>query len=496
MVIKDENGNDVEKKYVAGNSSSTDLDLHGDRMDPSAIKTMADSLHYHIIKLNAEHDTSWQSELGDVTDLTVTDNNELYMEAELNAMSKSQDLWYALTTLNKKLGLSIGGYVKEYEMVKEESTDPETGEPEAKWVRHYKNIQLDHIAVTSSPANPKTWVGAIAKSIQEDSAMLAKKLELEERYAEEPEETKEPVKDSNKSVGSEEATLSSQKERNLKEVAKNIVKMVQSMEADLLLELTYSGLHILSENQVTLLSKLFNAERGTEMQKDISLEAEEALKADTETKPEGDVVETPATLENESKEEAPAAEAVAEEPVKAEEPAPAEEAPRAEEAPVTEVAEEKPAEEKPAEAEEESEESSGVEEGKTEEPAAPAESEAEKPAEEESAEKTEDKSITEGAELLKSIQDLTGKMTEVLKTNESLSKRIQELEAQPASRKTVELEKGVGDDDTQPTDVKSLKAEMEEKIAQTRKDYHGNPNLFAMVQKIRAEYSRKIQEQN
>lgn len=287
--------------------------------------------------------------------------------------------------------------------------------------------------------------------------------------------------------------------------------MIQSVEADLLLELTYSGLHILSESQVSMLSKLFT-ERGARMKKDISLEAEEAIKADTEAEPEGDAVETPATLENESEGDTPTQEGdkveepttPVEEPTKPAEEGGAEEAP-AEEAPadqpVEEPVEEKPAEPEPAEENpavegEESEESSGLEEGKVEEPTAPVEGETDKPVEPESADTTEDKSVAESAELLKSIQDLTGNMAEVLKTNEILAKRVQELENQPASRKTVEIEKGVGDDNTENVDAKSLKEEMDEKIAQVRKDNYGNPNLFAMVQKIRADYSKKIKEQN
>lgn len=170
-IIKDEDGNDKEVRYVEGVASTTDLDLHGDRMAPEAIKSMADSLKQHVINLNAEHDTSWQSELGGLEELNITDDYDLTIKAELNEMSKSHDLWYALTELNKKLGLSVGGYVKEYEMVKE-------GEGEdATWVRIFKDIELDHIAVTSRPANPKTWVDVIAKSLEEDE--LLKKIEVE-----------------------------------------------------------------------------------------------------------------------------------------------------------------------------------------------------------------------------------------------------------------------------------------------------------------------------
>ena len=127
-IKKSKDGKEKEVKYVEGIASSTDLDLHGDRMSPEAIKTMANSLKHHIINLNAEHDTSWQSELGDITKLDVSEDNKLLLEAKLNEMSKANDLWYAITDLNKKLGLSIGGYVKEYEMVKEGKGK------DAKWV--------------------------------------------------------------------------------------------------------------------------------------------------------------------------------------------------------------------------------------------------------------------------------------------------------------------------------------------------------------------------
>lgn len=529
-VVKDESGNDIEKKYVEGVASSTDLDLHGDRMDPSAIKTMADSLKFHIIRLNAEHDTSWQSELGDISKLDVSEDSRLLIEAELNDMSKSKDLWYAITELNKKLGLSIGGYVKEYEMVKEEFKNEESGEMETKWVRHYKNIELDHIAVTSSPANPKTWVGAIAKSIQEDSQILAKKLEAEEIVAEAEEvDTAKELE----AAKIKNDTMETKKEKQLRDIARNIVRAIQNLEADLLLELTYAGLNILSESQVKLLDSLL-IERNKSMDKNVSLEAEEAKKADTAAKPEGVTVETPATPENESKEEV----TPKEEPKEGEETeTPAE--------PAAPLAEEKPAEEKPVESEPtkepkkepetevksekaapkdgdacnlpdgskgtikggkcvadttKSEGSSGSEgedekkdEGEVETPSPEGKPEdAEKPSEEKPEDKTEDKSTEQSAELLKSIQNLTGQMTKILETNETLAKRVAELESQPATRKTIELEKGVGDDDGEVIDGKTLKQEMEEKIAQVRKDNYGNPNLFAMTQKIRAEYAKKI----
>ena len=108
-IVKDDSGDEKEVRYIEGVASSTDKDLHGDRMAPSAIESMAKSLKYHIINLNAEHDTSWRSEIGDITRLEVSDDQELMLEAQLNDMSNAKDLWYALTEQDKKLGLSIGG---------------------------------------------------------------------------------------------------------------------------------------------------------------------------------------------------------------------------------------------------------------------------------------------------------------------------------------------------------------------------------------------------
>jgi hypothetical protein len=174
-LVKDENGKEKEERFVVGIASNTEIDLHGDRMSPDAIKTMADSLNAHIINLNNGHDTGWSSELGVITRLEITDNYELLVEARLGEYSTANDLWIALTSKNKKLGLSIGGYVKTFEM--EQSEDG--------WIRVFKDVELDHIAVTQSPANPKTWLGAIAKSVtfnttQELEKAVIKELEKDE----------------------------------------------------------------------------------------------------------------------------------------------------------------------------------------------------------------------------------------------------------------------------------------------------------------------------
>lgn len=515
-IKKTKDGKDKEVKYVAGDSSSTDLDLHGDRMGSSAIKTMADSLRHHIIKLNAEHDTSWQSELGDVTQLTVTKDNKLFMEAELNDMSKAKDLWYAVTDLNKKLGLSIGGYVKEYEMVKEEYKDEESGDMETRWVRHYKNIQLDHIAVTSSPANPKTWVGTIAKSIEKDSKLLVKKLEAKEEKL---------IKKSKEDLREDK------KKETLKALARQLVRTVQNLEADLLLELTENALkYFVTDEQLLVLQKFMKSKNSLEAEKslkkdDVVVESEDKTTEkiatpDTESKEEvinskepkeGDKAETPTmpatekkaveekqveekTVKSESTEE-PKEESETE--VESEKVTPKDEDETESEGSSEDNSEDEKSEKEEKESEvktEEESEDEAEEESKDEE----SEDESKEESNEESEEKKpeepskEKKIENESVELLKTV---TKQIKEVLSVNDSLTKRIEELEKQPTGRKTVEaIDKTIGDDDKPVVNAKALKKEMDEKIADLRKNSSGDPSLFAKIQKLRADYSRKIQE--
>ena len=459
-IQKDDDGNEKEVRFVEGIASSTDKDLHGDKMAPSAIKTMAESLKLHVINLNSEHDTSWQSELGELIELDVTKENQLRIKARLNEMSKATDLWYALTDLNKKLGLSIGGFVKEYEMEKDEDGD------EPRWMRVYKDIELDHIAVTSRPANPKTWVSVISKSIEISEADLK---EVKKRVP---------------------ATYN--KEQTLKELAHKIVRSIQNMEADLLLELAITGLSFLNEEQLKLV------ERNLPMnKKDVSLEAEEAQKADAEVQPE-DKAETTAKPENESSEDKSevseeskdeAEEAEATDAEATEEKSAEKSEDKAEEADASSEEAETDTEETETE-KDESEDDSGEEEATDGE-----EDTEDADAEKSDEDKSEDKSDeAEEGQLLKTVHELSKSLKSMVEANTDLVKRIEELEAQPADRKTIAVKKSVGDDDSEEVDAKALKKERDEKIAELRKTHVNNPALFSMIQRTRSEYASKIQQ--
>jgi phage head maturation protease len=472
-IQKDEDGNEKEVRFVEGLASGTEKDLHGDKMAPSAIQSMADSLKLHVINLNDEHNTSWQSELGEITQLNVTEKDNLVIEAKLNEMSKANDLWYALTKNNKKLGLSIGGYVKEYEMEKDESGD------NPKWIRVYKDIELDHIAVTSRPAYPKAWVSVISKSME------ASEQELQKVNKRMPAELN--------------------KEQHLKELAHQIVRSIQDMEADLLLEMTMVGLSYLNEEQLSLV------ERNLPMsKKDVSLEAEEAKKAaDAEVQPEDEKAETSATPENESSEDESQVEGETKE--EAEEAdttdAKSEGEESTEKSEGDEASEEdasgdgdKAETEESTETEDKSGDDSGEEENDGEGDEETEDTDSEETEGDESEESEEDESeeksldAKENSQVLKMVTELQKSLKKMVDTNKTLVERIEELEGQPATRKTVEITKSVGDDDSEEVSAADLKKERDEKIADLRKNHANDPALFSKIQRVRADYASRIKE--
>lgn len=455
-VRKDGQGNEKEVRFVEGVASSTDKDLHGDRMDPSAIKSMADSLKFHQVPLNADHDTTWSAEIGPIVKLEADEKDNLILEAELSEMSKADDLWYALTTQKKKLGLSIGGYVKEYEMVKEETESDDSSEddePKTRWYRLYKDIDLDHVAVTSSPANPKTWVSAISKSIDKSQDELMIK-ELEEK---------------------------GDKTRSVKELARKIARKVQEIEADLLLEMTESVLLTLNTSQLEQVEKYLNTiERKMSMDKKVSLDAEEAkAKADAQADAQADEGkdETSATLDTESSD-------------KTSKDAPADtETPSSEDKDVTDdkVGDTSNKDGADASAEEGDEDDEIEESSDTESQDKDGEDEGD------SSTESTDKSKAE-EDLGQLIKSLTDNMKSLVESNETLAKRVEELEAEPAERKGISIDKKLGDDTSTDVDAETLKKAMEKEIAQARKDHANDPALFSLIQRIRAKYSLKARD--
>jgi len=75
----------TNKMIVEGLASTTEVDLTGERMAESAIKSMAAS--NLPLSFRSEHKSEWDSELGAVTSLTATTDHQLLMRAELSTWS-------------------------------------------------------------------------------------------------------------------------------------------------------------------------------------------------------------------------------------------------------------------------------------------------------------------------------------------------------------------------------------------------------------------------
>ena len=155
------------KFYLVGVASDNRIDKDNEIISENAIKEMAEEIKKGNVVLLPSHKADWDDEMGKVVDAKITPQNELQVICELDAENdKAQKLIKAVKS-GKKLGLSIGGTVKKAYQKFIDGIN--------KVVKVIDGIVLKHIAVTGRPANPRTWVDVIAKSIDEEVAKMVTK---------------------------------------------------------------------------------------------------------------------------------------------------------------------------------------------------------------------------------------------------------------------------------------------------------------------------------
>jgi phage head maturation protease len=143
----------TENYVLSGMASNANIDLTGERMADTALAAMARRLEANAVTINNEHGGAWDDNFGEVTKLWVTDSHELMMEAELEPDHYRTKTLIKALDKGKKLGLSIGGAVKEAAM--------EVFADLGRKVMAYKDIALFHAAITGTPAVADTWVTPI-----------------------------------------------------------------------------------------------------------------------------------------------------------------------------------------------------------------------------------------------------------------------------------------------------------------------------------------------
>ena len=140
--------------YVEGIASDTGLDLQKERISLQGQESMASWARKGVVVLGGEADhykIAFDDDLGKVIDGAVTENADFYIRSQLDQDNpRAVGLWKSLAN-GKQLGLSVFGKVTDF--------SNENGVPTI------DGVMLTRVMVTPSPANPRTWLESIAKSI-------------------------------------------------------------------------------------------------------------------------------------------------------------------------------------------------------------------------------------------------------------------------------------------------------------------------------------------
>lgn len=151
---KDEAGNEI--RFIRGVASDDQIDRQGERFSTRAVQRMVETAKQNLT-LFGDHNHSWENTLGHIVDAKF--NNGAFevicqLESE-EAQPKIKQLWAKLKS-KTRLAFSIGGRVLK---VIAEEVNGQT-------VRVLDDLELLEISVVGIPANPRTWLEAIVKSLE------------------------------------------------------------------------------------------------------------------------------------------------------------------------------------------------------------------------------------------------------------------------------------------------------------------------------------------
>ncbi|MCC6310863.1 MAG: hypothetical protein IT345_08095 [Trueperaceae bacterium] len=144
--------------WLEGIASGPALDAHGERMSPECVSDMADQMRSGQIRLLQGHYNDWEGVIGWIKEGEVNADGLLVIRCWLDkADGAVQKLWRQLTgdpargIEPAKLGLSVGGWL----------IDAHSEIVDGDYVFTLDKLQLDHVAVTSRPANPEAWIDGV-----------------------------------------------------------------------------------------------------------------------------------------------------------------------------------------------------------------------------------------------------------------------------------------------------------------------------------------------
>lgn len=143
---------------IEGVASTTNKDLQGDIVLPSAIRSMKEQLLTTTKNLHGDHWYGLEGIYGAIKDVLDSDDNSLKIRAVLRK-SKSQEIKEMLD-IGVNLGLSIGGKITEYTILEDYGWE-------------IKDLRLMEISLTGMPANWDTY-GTIQESTDSEEKSIVK----------------------------------------------------------------------------------------------------------------------------------------------------------------------------------------------------------------------------------------------------------------------------------------------------------------------------------
>lgn len=165
---KGEDGN----AYIEGIASGPEVDLTGERMSPNALESMVKSIQRRLVEFRDAHKDEWNDDLGEIVELSLTDDNHLFYKAKLDLnLSGAKDLWYRTTELGKKYGVSIGGSIVKAGF--------EYAAELGKEVFTYFDVDLHEISITRHAAYQYSFANAVLKSLPKKEDRMSKSPEVE-----------------------------------------------------------------------------------------------------------------------------------------------------------------------------------------------------------------------------------------------------------------------------------------------------------------------------
>tara|TARA_Y100000593_G_scaffold95131_1_gene200499 strand:- start:37595 stop:39094 length:1500 start_codon:yes stop_codon:yes gene_type:complete len=173
---------------INGIASSTSKDWHGTEMSLPALKEMKEQFDKGVPYLPTHSDNEWNDVIGKTEgaeiyrDNTLENQNDeeegyslrvnvlLYKEEEI------AEKLYKRVKRGEKVGMSIGGWFKEIDVIENEDGDIERV--------IVNDLQLDHLATTRNPSNPDSYISDIKRHIeyikQEEDGYLIKVAKVSE----------------------------------------------------------------------------------------------------------------------------------------------------------------------------------------------------------------------------------------------------------------------------------------------------------------------------